>query len=122
MLGERFVRVRPRVDPVSEREVVQPAQDPDRDVPLDVPDDRVGRRIAGEPSTDVCVQPRAAPLAGVRLPEECLCELSSQLLSSADFACSASAPKACGSLTASSASTLRSSSMFAFFIPATNWL
>ena len=41
---------------------------------------------------------------------------------SADLAFSAIAPKACGSLTARSASTLRSSSISAFFKPATNWL
>src|SRR5207247_6569403 len=41
---------------------------------------------------------------------------------SADLACSTMAPKAFGSLTARSASTLRSSSMFAFLSPATNWL
>jgi hypothetical protein len=40
----------------------------------------------------------------------------------ADLAFSAIAPKACGSLTARSASTLRSSSISAFFKPATNWL
>ena len=41
---------------------------------------------------------------------------------SAAFACSAIAANAAGSLTARSASTLRSSSISAFLQPATNWL
>src|SRR5918992_4839890 len=40
----------------------------------------------------------------------------------ADFAFSAIDPNACGSLTARSASTFRSSSISAFFSPAMNWL
>jgi hypothetical protein len=101
---------------------VQAAEDPNRDVPADLAYERVDGGIPGEAAADVRVQPRPTSLAGVSLPEERLFELSSQARSSADFACSASAPNACGSLTASSASTLRSSSMFVFFIPATNWL
>jgi len=41
---------------------------------------------------------------------------------SAALACSAIMPNACGSFAASSASTLRSSSISAFFSPLTNWL
>src|SRR5262249_47614499 len=42
--------------------------------------------------------------------------------SSADFACAASSANAAGSRAAMSASTLRSSSTFAAFMPAMNWL
>src|SRR6266550_7164761 len=68
-----------------------------------------------------------APAPVVQLPDELellVLARGDQAASepSADLAFSAIAPKACGSLTARSASTLRSSSISAFFKPATNWL
>src|SRR5262249_2648596 len=122
MFRQRLVRRRPRVDAVAEREVVEPAEETNRNIPANLADDRLDRRILRQPTADPGIEARAAPPAGVGLPEERLCEVAPQVFSRADFACSASAPNACGSLTASSASTLRSSSMLAFFIPATNWL
>src|SRR6266540_2791318 len=60
----------------------------------------------------------------IRVATELGGELGSQagVLASADFACSAIAPNAAGSLTARSASTFRSSSMPACLQPAMNWL
>src|SRR5205807_252321 len=109
-------------DAVRKRQVMQPAQQTDGNVPPYVPDDRLDRRIFGKAPADIGIERRAAALAGIGLPEERLRELRVQTFSSADFACSAMAPKACGSRTARSASTLRSSSIPAVFKPAMNWL
>lgn len=57
MLGECLVRRGPGVDPVPEREVVQAAEDSNRDVPADLADDRIGSRIVCEPPANVRVQP-----------------------------------------------------------------
>src|SRR5262249_17738919 len=65
-----------------------------------------------------------APAAVVQLADELelLVVARADQLVSADLARSAIAPKACGSSTARSARTLRSSSISAFFSPAMNWL
>src|SRR3954468_9149428 len=122
LVDEDVVRRRPRVDPVGEREKVQAAEESDRRIPPDLTDDRLDRLVGREPAADVGIQRRAAALARLRLTQEGFFELGVQAVSSADFACSAIAPNACGSLTASSARTFRSSSMSAFFSPAINWL
>src|SRR3954453_848959 len=133
LVDEDVVRRRPRVDPVGEREKVQAAEESDRRIPPHLTDDRLhpplGPTAEGspppggrEPGADVGIQRRAAALARLRLMQEGFLELGVQAVSSADFACSAIAPNACGSLTASSARTFRSSSMSAFFSPAINWL
>src|SRR4029453_1320796 len=92
-----------------------------RRIPGDVVDALRDDGLGGQPPTDVGVEWRAGALALVSLVEKDPFELGSQL-SSAAFACSAILPNAAGSLTASSASTLRSSSMPASRQPATNWL
>ena len=65
-----------------------------------------------------------APAAARQLPDELepLVRRGCDQASSAAFARAAIAEKAAGSWTARSASTLRSSSMFALRQPATNWL
>src|SRR5215211_179331 len=108
-LLEHQHRVAPGVEPLAEREVVEAAEE-------------LGDHgLLREPPAEVGVQWRAAALALLRLVEEDSFELGAQLPSAA-FACSAILPKAAGSFTASSASTLRSSSMPALRQPATNWL
>src|SRR5579862_3924105 len=103
----------------AEHEVVQTAEEPQREVPPQVGRDRGNPGVVCEPAAERCVQRRAA-VAVLRLAEEDLGLLAQA--ARADFACSASLPKAAGSLTARSASTLRSSSTFAAFRPAMNWL
>jgi hypothetical protein len=92
-----------------------------RPVPAYVADDLGDDRLSGKLPAQVGVERRAGALALLGLVEKDPLELGSQL-SSAAFACSAILPNAAGSLTASSASTLRSSSMPALRQPATNWL
>jgi hypothetical protein len=93
----------------------------ERPVPAVVGNDLLDERLASQPAADVGVESRARALALLGLVKERRCELGLQL-SRADFACSAIFPNAKGSLTARSASTLRSSSIPALWQPATNWL
>jgi hypothetical protein len=67
--------------------------------------------VAPAPVTELADKLQAFVVAG-----------GNQVLPSAALACSAIAPNAAGSLTARSASTLRSSSIPAFEQPCTNWL
>ena len=100
-------------------EVVQPAEQAKRRVPVWVWADDLGcDRIACEAAAELYVERRPA-LAVDRLGLE---DLGRRQASSAVFARSAIAANAAGSDTAKSASTLRSSSISAFFSPATNWL
>ena len=96
------------------------AQEPQGKIPARLRRDLRNEQLVGELPAQPCVKRRAA-LAVRGLTEEDL-GLATQLLARADFACSATSLKAAGSLTARSASTLRSSSMFALRQPATNWL
>jgi hypothetical protein len=100
---------------------VEAREELERPVPSVVSDDLADDRLTGEPAADVRVERRAGALALLGLVEKDPLALGGQL-SSAAFACSAILPNAAGSLTASSASTLRSSSMPALRQPATNWL
>jgi len=100
---------------------VESGEQLERPVPAVVGDDLLDEGLAGQSAADVGVEGRAGALALLGLVEERRCELALQL-SRADFACRAIVPNATGSLTARSASTLRSSSMPAFWQPATNWL
>jgi hypothetical protein len=93
----------------------------ERPVPAVVGNDLLDEGLAGQPAANVGVESRACALTLLGLVEERRCELGLQL-SRADFACSAILPNAAGSLTARSASTLRSSSIPALWQPATNWL
>src|SRR5215211_2492208 len=120
-LLEHRHRIAPGVEPFAEREVVEAAEELQRAVPAVVVEDLADHGLLREPPAEVGVQRRAAALALLRLVEEDSFELGAQLPSAA-FACSAILPKAAGSFTASSASTLRSSSMPALRQPATNWL
>jgi hypothetical protein len=116
-------RVGPRVDPADEREVVERAEELERTVPALVLEHLTGCRLGGEPPTHVGVERRAALLTLFGLMKKDLLELGGGgQRSSAAFACSATFANAVGSLTASSASTLRSSSIPALRQPATNWL
>src|SRR5205814_5025641 len=118
--------VRVRIDPVvpgrltAEHEEVQAAEQPQRPVPrrLAAEDFRDGRVVRETPA-EVHVERRAALALPGLLLEDLLLR---QTVSSADFACCAIAPNACGSLTASSASTFRSSGISALRKPAMNWL
>src|SRR5262249_49560781 len=102
-----------------EHEVVQPAEQAEREVPDEVGSDVADPRVLREPATQCCVERRAAvavdglPLEDLGLP---------RYFASADFACSAISPNLAGSETARSASTLRSRSISAAFRPAMNWL
>ena len=100
---------------------MEPGEQLERPVPAVVGNDLLDEGLAGQPAADVGVESRARALALLGLVEERRCELGLQL-SRADFACSAILPNAAGSLTARSASTLRSSSIPALWQPATNWL
>jgi hypothetical protein len=100
---------------------VEPAQELERAIPAIVVKDLANGRLRCQPSAEVGIQLRAAALALIRLVEEDAFELGAQLPSAA-FACSAILPKAAGSFTAMSASTLRSSSIPALRQPETNWL
>src|SRR5215211_2096409 len=121
MLVAVAVAIPDEVEPLAEREVVEAAEELQRAVPAVVVEDLADHGLLREPPAEVGVQRRAAALALLRLVEEDSFELGAQLPSAA-FACSAILPKAAGSFTASSASTLRSSSMPALRQPATNWL
>jgi hypothetical protein len=114
-------RIAPWVDALAQREVVETREELERSVPAVLADDLRDDGLSGEPAADVRVERRAGALALLRLVEEDPLALGGQL-SSAAFACSAILPNAARSLTASSASTLRSSSMPALRQPATNWL
>ena len=113
--------IRPRVDSLAQREVVEPAEQLKRPVPARVVEDLANRGLSGKAPAHARVQRRAVPFALLRLVEEGLLELVAQVTSAA-LACSAILLNAAGSLTARSASTLRSSSIPAFRQPATNWL
>ena len=103
--------------------MVQPAEQAHGQVPAVVGRDPAHERLRRQPAAEVGVQLRAAALAGLGLAQEALGEPVVQAASaSAAFACSAMPANAAGSLTARSASTLRSSSIPAFLQPATNWL
>jgi len=95
--------------------MVQAGEELEREAPVDlVRQERLVRECESEP----LVQGRLAREVP-RLALECLPALQA---CSAAFARSAIAPKAAGSLTARSASTLRSSSIPALPSPFTNWL
>ena len=83
-----------------------------------VSDDPRGGGIVGEAPAELRVELGAA-FAVTGLLEE---RVADGQLERAAFACSATALNAAGSVTARSASILRSSSMSAFRQPATNWL
>lgn len=118
---ERAVHVLPR-RVAAEHEVVQAGEQAQRQVPRQVGCDVVDERLAGELQAELVVQRRAAG-AVRRLPrEELRLPVGCGYLASAAFACSAISPNFDGSLTARSASTFRSSSTFAAFRPAMNWL
>jgi hypothetical protein len=118
MLLERGADVVPR-RLTGEHEVVQAAEQPQREVPRQVGRDLADPRVVREPPTQFCVERRAAvaigrlPLEDLRLP---------RYFASADLACSTISPNFAGSATARSASTLRSRSISAAFRPAMNWL
>jgi hypothetical protein len=99
---------------------VQAAEEQQGRVPGGVGADDLGDRgIRGEAGAQLDVKRRAAfALPGLLLEDLVL----RQADSSADFACCAIAPNAWGSLTASSASTLRSSGISALRNPAMSWL
>src|SRR5215211_3718812 len=111
----------PGLEPFAQREVVEAAKELEWAVPTVVVEDFADDRLGREATAEVSVERRAAALALLRLVEEDALELGAQLPSAA-FACSAILPNAAGSFTASSASTLRSSSIPAWRQPATNWL
>jgi hypothetical protein len=99
---------------------MEPRQQPECGVParrvLDEPaDERLVREVTKELGVD-----RRPPLRLRGLVEEDLAPATQD--ASAALARSAILPNAAGSLTARSASTFRSSSMFAFLHPETNWL
>jgi hypothetical protein len=101
---------------------VQPAEQAERHVPVPVADQPADERVVGEPAAEIGVERRAA-VAVTRLLEERLRLPQAALaFSSAAFACSATSVNAAGSLTASSASDFRSSSISALCSPAMNWL
>src|SRR5439155_20301501 len=106
--------------------VVQSAEKPARQVPAIVRGDRCNDGVVREAPTDRCVDQRAGRLAGVRLVQEMLPQPGVQAAavfpSSAAFAFSTTAANATGSLTAMSASDLRSSSIPAACTPAMNRL
>jgi hypothetical protein len=95
------------------------AEQSQRKVPAKVACDRRDAWIVGKEPSEPRVQ-RRPRVEVLRLAAEDL--LLPGQLGSADFACSASLPNAAGSLTARSASTLRSSSTPAAFSPEMNWL
>src|SRR5581483_7238241 len=120
LVGQRGIDVVP-ARPAAEHEVVQPAEQAQRQVPA-----KVGRKLAdppvdGEAPAELRIERRAA-IAELRLPVEDRGLAVYFACASAAFACSASSPNFAGSLTARSARILRSSSTSAAFSPATNWL
>ena len=102
-----------------EHEVVQPAEQPERDVPGVAGKQLVDPAVAREPSAERRVERRAA-VAVRRLPLEDLGAAAYFAAASAAFAVSASSPNFAGSATARSASTFRSSSTSAAFRPEMN--
>src|SRR5215211_7495763 len=118
VLLERRVDVVPARLP-AEDEVVEPAEDLERNAALPALGQRAHAWIRGEPPAELCVQRRAALAVG-RLFLESL-SLAGQAFSAA-LACSASSPNAAGSLTARSARIFRSRSISALRSPETSWL
>ena len=105
----------------AKHEVMQPAQKPQRQVPFEIGCDARDARIARELAADACVQRRAA-VAIDGLPLEDFPLSARVYLARAAFACCTISPNFAGSAIARSARTLRSSSTFAAFRPAMNWL
>src|SRR6266540_4305049 len=119
-LGQHGGNVGPGIHILGERQVVQGAEQAQWQIPAQIRSDRGHERLAGELPAQPRVERRAA-VAVRGLAEEDL-GLLGQLLARADLAWSATSLNAAGSLTARSASTLRSSSTPALRQPATNWL
>ena len=103
---------------------MHPAEETQWQVPAQVGCDRRNALVAGQSAGERRVQ-RRARVEVLRLAAE---DVGLALgggqtdVGSEAFACSASLPNAAGSLTARSASTLRSSSTPASFSPEMNWL
>ena len=77
MLDERLMRGRPRIDAVAERQVMEPAEQTNRNIPANLADNRLDRRILRQATADLGIQARAAPLAGKvgrqHLVSQCVC-------------------------------------------------
>ncbi len=100
-------------------------EDAQRNVPRQLPDELVDEGFVGELRANAPVERRPGPLTMRPLLAEGVPELGSQAAfepSRADFAWAAIFENAAGSVTARSASTFRSSSMFAFRSPFISWL
>ena len=105
----------------AERQVMQAAEQPERQVPLEIGCDAGDPKVAGKLAAYACVERRAA-VAIDGLPLEDLPLPVATYLASAAFACWTISPNFAGSAIARSARILRSSSTFAAFRPAMNWL
>jgi hypothetical protein len=101
---------------------VDAAEEPQRHVPAELLDELVDERLGGAAPGEMRVERRAGGLELVRLAAEDAGAAGGARASSAALACAAILPKASGSLTARSASTLRSSGISALRRPETNWL
>src|SRR5690349_9368308 len=100
---------------------MQSGEQPEWEIPFEVGCNAGDTRVAGQLAAYTRIQRRAA-VAVDGLPLEDLALSPTVYLASAAFACCTISPNFAGSAIARSARTLRSSSTFAAFRPAMNWL